>query len=449
MLSDQGLILSEQSFLKARFRVPSHYDYPSMAENISDKKGPKREEGAFRKYIPPKDVQRSQELSASNTYQWCDLRCADPFIQGWKGSWDSLHNEPYKGITTDGNVIPGLYSLAPDGSNHGAPTEAMTNAALNALSLTTKEERARLNQPIDAPEWRSWLNPEIYIYRHGLRLEEVSQDVVEAIYKIMQESLSPEGYVKARGCMRVNQFLGEVVDGEGVLNEKSYNFTIYGTPSTKSPWGWQIFGHHFCMNCFVIGTQMVVSPVFMGAEPNIVDAGPYKGTQLFIDQERVALCLMQTMDESQIEKVRIFKELSGPEYPEGRYHRADQRHLGGAFQDNRIIPYEGLCVSHFTEQQQEIVRQLITLFLNYLPAKVLEVRMAEVMAHWKQTFFCWIGGFGEQDAFYFKVHSPVIMVEFDHHTGVFLNNKEPLPFHIHTLVRTPNGNDYGKALLRQ
>jgi hypothetical protein len=47
------------------------------------------------------------------------------------------------------------------------------------------------------------------------------------------------------------------------------------------------------------------------------------------------------------------------------------------------------------------------------------------------------------------VHSPVIMVEFDHHSGVFLNNKEPLPFHIHTLVRTPNGNDYGKQLLRQ
>lgn len=41
------------------------------------------------------------------------------------------------------------------------------------------------------------------------------------------------------------------------------------------------------------------------------------------------------------------------------------------------------------------------------------------------------------------------MVEFDHHSGVFLTNKDPLPFHIHTLVRTPNGNDYGKELLNQ
>ncbi|KAF2851662.1 hypothetical protein T440DRAFT_554108 [Plenodomus tracheiphilus IPT5] len=420
-----------------------------MAENVSNKKGSRHEEGAFRKYIPAKDLKRSQELSASNTYQWCDLRCAEPFIQGWKKSWESLSNETYKGITTDGNVIPGLYPIAHGSTDHGAPTDAMMKAALHALSLTTNAERAKLNQPIDAPEWRRWSNPEIYIYRHGLRLEEISQDLVTAIYDVMRASLSPEGYTKARGCMRVNQFLGEVVDGKGVLNEKSYNFTIYGTPSIDSPWGWQIYGHHFDMNCFVLGTQMVVSPIFMGAEPNIIDAGPYAGTQLFVDQERLALELMRTMDESQIKNVRIFKELSGPEYPEGRFHRADQRHLGGAFQDNRIIPYEGLGVSNLTQPQQDMVRRLIILFVNYLPAKALKVKMEEVLEHWKNTYFCWIGGFGEQDAFYFKVHSPVIMVEFDHHTGVFLNNKIPLPFHIHTLVRTPNGNDYGKAILKQ
>ena len=75
--------------------------------------------------------------------------------------------------------------------------------------------------------------------------------------------------------------------------------------------------------------------------------------------------------------------------------------------------------------------------------------MAEISRHWEDTHFCWIGGIQKQDAFYYKMHSPVVMAEFDHHTGVFLNNKVPLPFHIHTLVRTPNGNDYGKALLKQ
>ena len=40
------------------------------------------------------------------------------------------------------------------------------------------------------------------------------------------------------------------------------------------------------------------------------------------------------------------------------------------------------------------------------------------------------------------------MIEFDHHAGVYLTNTEPMNFHVHTLVRTPNGNDYGLDLLR-
>ena len=32
--------------------------------------------------------------------------------------------------------------------------------------------------------------------------------------------------------------------------------------------------------------------------------------------------------------------------------------------------------------------------------------------------------------------------------GVFLTNAEPAKFHVHTIVRTPNGNDYGIDLLR-
>jgi len=51
--------------------------------------------------------------------------------------------------------------------------------------------------------------------------------------------------------------------------------------------------------------------------------------------------------------------------------------------------------------------------------------------------------------FYYRVHSPVILVEFDHQRGIALANDEPSRDHIHTVVRTPNGNDYGRDLLRQ
>jgi hypothetical protein len=43
----------------------------------------------------------------------------------------------------------------------------------------------------------------------------------------------------------------------------------------------------------------------------------------------------------------------------------------------------------------------------------------------------------------------VILIEFDHQRGIAFDNDLPSRNHIHTVVRTPNGNDYGKDLLRQ
>jgi hypothetical protein len=53
----------------------------------------------------------------------------------------------------------------------------------------------------------------------------------------------------------------------------------------------------------------------------------------------------------------------------------------------------------------------------------------------------------------YRIHSPVILIEFDHQRPVGTTTLHPVDRptrdHIHTIVRTPNGNDYGKDLLRQ
>ena len=66
-----------------------------------------------------------------------------------------------------------------------------------------------------------------------------------------------------------------------------------------------------------------------------------------------------------------------------------------------------------------------------------------------ETHFAWIGHFDDASPFYYRVQSPVILVEFDHQSGIVFDNDTPSRDHIHTVVRTPNGNDYGKDLLRQ
>jgi len=72
-----------------------------------------------------------------------------------------------------------------------------------------------------------------------------------------------------------------------------------------------------------------------------------------------------------------------------------------------------------------------------------------VKRHLDATHFAWIGPVDDHSPFYYRILSPVILVEFDHQSGIVYDNDEPSRDHIHTVVRTPNGNDYGRDLLRQ
>lgn len=71
-----------------------------------------------------------------------------------------------------------------------------------------------------------------------------------------------------------------------------------------------------------------------------------------------------------------------------------------------------------------------------------------------KTYFAWIGGTEDKSVCYYRIHSPVILIEFDHQRPVGLRHLSATPDlpnheHIHVVVRTPNGNDYGKDPLRQ
>jgi len=72
-----------------------------------------------------------------------------------------------------------------------------------------------------------------------------------------------------------------------------------------------------------------------------------------------------------------------------------------------------------------------------------------VKRHLDATHFAWIGPVDDHSPFYYRILSPVILVEFDHQSGIVYDNDKPSRDHIHTVVRTPNGNDYGRDLLRQ
>jgi hypothetical protein len=144
----------------------------------------------------------------------------------------------------------------------------IVKAADSLLSQVTDKQKQALSYHIDSPEWRTWSNPEFLLAHKGLRLDEQTTEVRDSILAILEATLSPEGYQKAISAMRINGFLGELVQGTKVMNEYSYNFVLFGSPSSTQPWGWSFYGHHLCLNIFLFKRQIVISPWFTGAEPN-------------------------------------------------------------------------------------------------------------------------------------------------------------------------------------
>jgi hypothetical protein len=395
----------------------------------------------YRPYLPKPE---QSKIAGPTARAHVEARRKNPRAQALLEGWKKQLEEPFRGITTDGLPIKDLFTLRPE----GAPTQAVIEAVHALLARVPPDLRERMSFPVESTMWRNWQNTEMYFEDYGLRLEEVSPELREAVLNVVRVSMSAEGYERSRNVMRLNAFLGDLVGGPGVLGEWSYNFCLFGAPSASEPWGWQMFGHHLCLSCFLIGTQMVLSPAFWGAEPAYADVGRFAGIKLFEDEERAGLALMRSLDEGQRARAIVAHCMVGGDLPEGRRHFADNLHLGGAHQDNRVIPYEGLTGDALTSVQRRNLLDLVQKYVSPLPEGPFAARMSDIERHIAATHFCWIGGFAEDSPFYYRVQSPVVMIEFDHHGGVFLTNAEPQKFHVHTIVRTPNGNDYGIDLLK-
>ncbi|KAJ5609013.1 hypothetical protein N7528_009580 [Penicillium herquei] len=395
--------------------------------------------GEYRQYLPDLSLKRFQVMCTQDAHEYADdfkTNKQPPWLHALYMHWLDLLNEPFKGVTTDGNVRPDLFTL----QDEDVPIQQIVDTTETFLGLLDNKQKEAVNYHIDSPQWRTWSNPEFLLAHKGVRLDEVTENVRDAVMNILKVTLSPEGYEKAVAAMRINHFLGELF---------SYNFVLFGRPSATRPWGFSFYGHHLCLNIFLYKGQIVASPWFTGAEPNEIDEGPYAGTRIMQVEEKLGLELMQSLSAELQSKARVFELMNDPAMPPGRWNKDDQRHVCGAYRDNREVPYEGILASTFSEEQKKLMYGILEQYLLYLPAKSRAMKLEQVRRWEAETYFCWIGGYGDDDAFYYRIQSPVILVEFDHHSGVFLNNEEPKKFHIHTLLRTPNAGDYGHALRAQ
>jgi Protein of unknown function (DUF3500) len=341
--------------------------------------------------------------------------------------------EPFKGVTADGRVAPGLFPL----QKTGVPTDSIREAAEEFLASLNPEQRAKTLFPVDAVEWRKWSNIHRTLMRHGTPFFEMTAIQCDRALAVLKQTLSAQGFETARDVMRLNETVMEMTGRLDEYGEDLYWLSIMGRPSATEPWGWQIDGHHLNINTFVLGDQLVMTPAFLGSEPVYAKSGKYAGTRVFKAEEEQGLAVIRALSLAQRNQAILSRDL--PREP-----------FTTAFRDNFELRYDGICYDALSTSQHDLLLRLVEVHVGRIRAGHAEIKMEEVKRHLRDTYFAWMGGAEEDSVFYYRVHSPVLIVEFDHQRGqAFPQYEKPYRDHIHVVVRTSNGNDYGKDLLRQ
>jgi hypothetical protein len=356
---------------------------------------------------------------------------------------DALLAEPFRGVTTDGVVAAG------GRVRRGIATEAIREAAAGFLGSVDTPTRSRLSFPFESNQWRAWFNPHINVYRHGVMLEELSSLQRNAFLDLLRVTLSTRGYAQARDIMRLNELLAELTGRPDDYGEWPYFVSFFGVPSADVPWGFQFDGHHLAINCAVVGNEMATTPMFMGSEPCEGRAGRFAGIRVLDVEERVGLDLIRSLDADQQQVAIQYASIMPDAIPSHLRHPVDNLTQTGAFRDNAVVPYCGIRADGLSDAQRAKIADAIMAYVGWANDGYATVKRDEVARHLDDTWFAWMGGTGPSDPFYYRPHSPVVLIEFEHLPGVAFDNPEPSRHHIHTIIRTPNGGDYGADLLAE
>jgi hypothetical protein len=343
--------------------------------------------------------------------------------------------DEFFGLTEHGYRITNLFPVHSTGINTG-PVASAARAYLNSLTDT---QMLNSQVPLTYLDWRRWSMEADQ--RGGLPLSTLTADQKAAALAILTTGLSAKGLALTETIRRINGLAGIAVGKPEQFNEDAYHITIMGIPSTKTPWGWQLEGHHLVINYFMLGSQVVMSPCFYGSEPTSIDDN---GTEIRVFDEHIAAALAMVKSLSTKQRATAILSVTKP----------GDNNLAEAFKDNLVQAYQGISGAKLTTAQRKLLLKLINIFIAVEAPKQAAITLKQINSWITDTHFAWIGGTTSKAAFYFRIQSPVIWIEFDCALpgpvgSIYGGSSIPTRHHIHSVVRTPNGNDYGKEILRQ
>jgi hypothetical protein len=299
-------------------------------------------------------------------------------------------------------------------------------AAAASAWLRTVGTRDGAQLPFADGERRNWH----YIprSRRGVALRDMTSVQRGAAASILRAGLSSRGVERAEAIMALESVLAEVEGSSRSFRDPlNYVFTVFGTPGTP-PWGWRVEGHHLSVNVTVAAPgHAAVTPLFSGTHPARIPFGPRRGERIQRMEYVLGLELAQSLDDRQLAGALLQERSLG-------------NIVSGPGRASALARPMGLPFDQLRPPQQAKVLQLIELYVGLARDEVSRPYMALVREGLQGTRFAWAGGRREGTAFYYRIHGPRVLIEFD--------NTQNDANHIHSVWRDPV-NDFGRDDLRE
>jgi hypothetical protein len=319
--------------------------------------------------------------------------------------------------------------------------ETVAAAAQSFLDSLDEAQLASATLPMGTNERAKWSNlPIIMVRPAGLLIKDMTDETRRATHTLMRATMSSQGYAKITGIMLLEDLLHQMDAAALQSNEErrddpmarafvatrdyeNYAVAIFGNPGDAS-WGWKIAGHHAAANFTISDGRIGFTPTFLGSSPMEVQSGRYAGLMALSKEGQRGVEFMNSLNSEQKKKA-VIADAAAEDVFEGPGRRES------------LEKYEGLSVSNLTEEQMYLLRLLIKEFAHNVDHEAATAQIDAIReAGWEKVWFSWRGPVDAEGKFYYRVHGPRILIEYNRQNAN----------HDHMIIRDPS-NDYGEDWL--
>lgn len=324
-------------------------------------------------------------------------------------------------FVSDASRIIGTYQ--PKSREHTPDAMAISaQAFLDSLDDTLRQRAAIA---LDHQERREWTNLPARPDAGGVRLGDCDDRQVKALCDLMGTLFSEQGYAKMCNIMLADDQLlrgGRPRSGFGTEN---FSVVIFGKPSPNGPWAFQLDGHHVGVNLAIQGSNLTMSPSFIGTQPEAYHIAD-KTFRPLAGEIDGAFNLVNSLNDTQRKQAIL-----GPKRGQIKT---------GPGNDANVPEPQGVSCATFSKTQRDMLLLLVAEWVNDLPPKQAKNRLRNLGDEVDQMYFAWNGPTNAVSDVSYTIQGPSLIIEYACQDlgGNPLN-------HLHTMYRDPT-NEYGKQI---